>query len=111
MRKSMIGMLTALAMFAATSPGSVEAGRYCGAASYNCCPTAACQPAACYTTCRVERQQCERTVYSYVQEPQQYMVCRTVYDTSYEDVAQTCYRNVQETAYREESYQVARQVI
>ena len=89
MRKTMVGMLTALALGVVASPSSVEAGRYCGAASYSCCPTQACQPAACYTTCRVERQQCERTVYSYVQEPQQYMVSRTVYDNTYEDVAET----------------------
>jgi YTV len=111
MRKAMVGILTALAINIVATPGSVEAGRYCGAASYSCCPTQACQPAACYTTCRVERQQCERTVYSYVQEPQQYMVSRTIYDTVYEDVAETRHRTVQETAYREEQYQVARQVI
>ena len=111
MRKTMVRMLTALALGIVAAPGSVEAGRYCGAASYSCCPAPVCQPAACYTTCRVERQQCERTVYSYVQEPQQYMVSRTVHDTIYEDVAETRQRTVQETAFREEQYQVARQVI
>jgi hypothetical protein len=111
MNRWLVGALGALAIVAALSPQSATAGCYCGAASYRCCPTAACEPAACYTTCRVERQQCQRTVYDYVQEPQPYTVSRTVYDTSYEDVQQTCYRNVVETAYREQQYQVARQVV
>jgi hypothetical protein len=109
MTKGMIGVLTGLVLAVAGGPQSASAA-YCGAACYNNCPTAACQPTACYTTCRVERQTCYRTVYDTVQEPQSYVVNRTTYETAYDDVPQTCYRTVVETNYREESYQVQRPI-
>jgi hypothetical protein len=77
-------------------------GGLCGVPSYNCCPTAACAPASCYTACRVSTETCYRTVCETVYEPQEYTSSRTVYENVYEDVQQTCYRTVNETAYREE---------
>ena len=62
--------LACWAVGALFAPVAAQANNYCGAASYNCCPTAACAPTACYTTCRVERETCYRTVYDTVQEPQ-----------------------------------------
>ncbi len=78
--------------------------------SYNCCPTAACAPASCYTTCRVQTETCYRTVCETVYEPQEYTSTRTVYEQVTENVEQTCYRTVTETAYREEAYTVCRPV-
>ena len=90
-------------------PGVTQAG-LCGVPSYNCCPTAACAPASCYTTCRVATQTCYRTVCETVYEPQEYTSSRTVYENSFEDLQETCYRTVTETAYREEAYTVNRPV-
>ena len=58
MRIALAGVAAALAVL---TSATAEAG-FCGAASYNCCPQVACQPTACYTACRVERQTCFRTV-------------------------------------------------
>ncbi len=107
MRNTIAGIL---AVLAAVSASTVEASQYCGAASYRCCPTQCCQPTACYTACRVERQTCYRTVYENICEPQQYTVNRTVYENVFEDVQRTCYRTVSETHYREQQYQVQRPV-
>ena len=99
MRKTLALALAAVAMLAVND--SAQACRYFGAASYNCCPTTACQPTACYTACRVERKTCYRTVYDQVMEPQQYTAYRTEYETVYEDKQETCYRMVNETVYRD----------
>src|SRR5688500_2710808 len=55
MKKVVAGVAVAVALLAARS---ADAGWYCGAASYDCCPATACQPTSCYTSCRVERQTC-----------------------------------------------------
>ena len=101
-------MLGVMAVLAAASSG--EAGLFCGAARWRRCPVDYCQPAACYTSYRVERQTCYRTVYETCYEPQQQTCYRTVYDTTYEDVEETCYRTVVETAEREHEYTVQRPV-
>ena len=54
---------------------TVEAG-LCGVSSYQCCPTSACAPASCYTTCRVATETCYRTVCETVYEPQEYTSTR-----------------------------------
>ena len=102
--------LTATALLVFVSTSTVDAAWFCGAGGYNCCPTTCCQPTACYTSCKVERQTCYRTVYETVYEPQQYQVCRTVYDNVCEEVPVTCYRNVVERHVREEQYTVQRPV-
>ena len=85
-------ILLTLAAFLA-APISGFAG-LCGVGSYNCCPTAACAPASCYTAYRASTETCYRTVCETVYEPQEYTSCRTVYEKIYEDVQQTCYRPV-----------------
>ena len=81
--KSIWGCIAIASAVAFSTP--VYAGGYCGAAGYRCCPQSACQPTACYSTCKIERQTCYRTVYDTVYEPQQYTCYRTVYDTVYEN--------------------------
>ena len=73
----------------AAMASSAHAGWFCGAANYSCCPVAACQPTACYTACRVERQTCYRTVNETVWEPQTVTCNRQVQEVVCEDVEQT----------------------
>jgi hypothetical protein len=101
------GIAAAVMAFSA----SQAQANYCGAASYQCCPPAACQPTCCYTACRVQRKTCYRTVYETCYQPEQYTVNKTVYETVYEDRQQTCYRNVTETQCREEPYTVRKPVM
>ena len=60
--------LLAMAAFCVATALSQQAfaSGYCGAATFNCCPTVACQPSSCYTTCKIERQKCKKTVYDTV---------------------------------------------
>ena len=59
-----------------TIAGSADAGLFCGAARYACCPPACAAPVASYTACKVERQVAYRTVYRTICEPQQYTAMR-----------------------------------
>ncbi len=101
--------LSVAALLASLSGGTAWASACCSP-GYNCCPVSSCQPTACYTACRVERETCYRTVYETVCEPQQITVNRTVYDNVCEDVHETCYRTVMEQCQREVQYQVQRPV-
>ncbi|HSG72562.1 MAG TPA: hypothetical protein VLA12_19275, partial [Planctomycetaceae bacterium] len=74
MRNVIAGVMVAAACLAGNS---AEAG-YCGAASYRCCPQP-CQQTCCYTSYKIERQECMRTVRRVVYEPEKYVVNRTVY--------------------------------
>ena len=100
--------LLAMVVFCAATSLSQQAfaSGYCGAATFNCCPTVACQPSSCYTTCKIERQTCKKTVYDTVWEPEEITRTRTVYETAYETKDVTCYKVVRETAYRECEYEV-----
>ncbi|HCS53532.1 MAG TPA: hypothetical protein DIW81_18390, partial [Planctomycetaceae bacterium] len=68
--RRMIAAIAVTAML--SSAGVAQARGLCGACNYHCCPPVACQQTACYTTCKVERETCYRTVYENVCEPQQY---------------------------------------
>ena len=107
MSKVFAGVVAALALVSASD---AEAGWFCGAASYRCCPVSACQPSCCYTACKVERQTCYRTVYDNVCEPQEFTYNKTIYETVCEDRQLTCYRTVNETHFREQNYTVCRPV-
>src|SRR4051812_16893218 len=104
------GIIAGLAVLMTWTEGTAEANGYCGAACYSCCPTTACQTASCYTTCRVERRQCFRTVREIVYDQQEVQCQRTQYETVYEDRPVTCYRNVTEQKVRECPVQVSRAV-
>src|SRR5262249_21265584 len=104
------GIIAGLALLAGWTVQSAQANGYCGGGCYSCCPTTACQPVSCYTTCRVERRQCFRTVREIVYDQQQVQCQRTEYDTVYEDRPITCYRNVTEQKVRECPVQVCRPV-
>ena len=67
------GIVASLALLAGWMGQSAEANGYCGAGCYSCCPATSCQ--SCYTTCKVERRQCFRTVREIVYDQQQ-VQCR-----------------------------------
>src|SRR5262245_50094036 len=104
------GLIAGLAVACGLGGQTAEASGYCGAGCYSCCPTTACQPAACYTTCRVERRQCMRTIREVVYDQQEVQCQRTEFDTVYEDRPVTCYRLVTERKERECQRQVCRPV-
>ena len=96
------GLLAAL-MFLGAATTSADAG-YCGAASYNCCPKAACAPSGDYCAAR----KCCKTSYQVVKETvwekQNVTCCKTVYDTVCCKVPVKCWKNVYQTCYRTENY-------
>src|SRR5262249_35356777 len=102
------GLIAGLAL-ACGFASVAEASGYCGAGCYSCCPVSACQP-ACYTTCRVERRQCQRTVREVVYDREEVQCQRTEYAMEYEDRPTTCYRLVTEQKFRECQRQVSRPV-
>lgn len=100
----------AFAAVAMLSQSTASAGGYCGAASYSCCPPVACQPVSCYTTCRIERQMCRKTVMETVWEPEEVVCEKTVYETVWDEQEVTCNKVVRETAFRECEYEVQKVV-
>ena len=68
-----------------------EAG-YCGAASYNCCPTSACAP--CGDLCQAKNccTTCYKTVQEVVWDRCEKVCCQTVYDQVCEQVPVCCTR-------------------
>ncbi len=99
-----------MAMFAfcvaATLCQTADAGSYCGAGSYNCCPTTACAPMSCYTTCRIERQTCKRTVMETVWEPEEVKATRTLSKAAGDKFEVARRRTGVGTAYGEHEYEV-----
>ncbi len=69
-----------------------QAGLFCGAGGYGCCPAPSCQPSCGCTSYKVERQTCYRTVYERVCHPETYTVNTTVSETVYDHHPETCYR-------------------
>ncbi|MFN9972749.1 MAG: hypothetical protein ACK58T_22955, partial [Phycisphaerae bacterium] len=76
----MLMRLTGIVFLSLVAVQNTAFAGLCGVPSYNCCPTAACAPASCYTTCRVVQETCYRSVCETVYEPEQYKVMRTVYE-------------------------------
>jgi len=81
-------VLTLVAVLACSAATQAQAAYCCGAANYSCCPVASCQPTACYTACKIERQTCYRTVYETCYVPEQVTCMKTVADTVFMQV--TC---------------------
>ena len=77
------GILAGMAVIFGSIGDSAQANGYCGGGCYSCCPTT-CQP--CYTTCKVERRTCFRTVREIVYEQQQVQCQRTEYETDRKSV-------------------------
>lgn len=81
---------------------------YCGADSYNCCPTETC---GLWGRFGVAKRRCcpkFETVKEVVWKTEEYCCPVTVYDTCCEQVRVPCTRTVQKTCYRQEKYTVCR---
>ena len=101
--------VAAVALFLSAFSGQSEAA-YCGADSYNCCPTETCGN---WGRFGVARKRCcpqFKTVKDVVWKTEEYCCPVTVYDTKCVQKKVPCTRTVYKTCYRKEHYTVCKPV-
>ena len=107
--KPALRMITLAGLLMAGLGSSTEAG-YCGADSFNCCPTSACAPSGDFRVAQVSCNTCYQTVQDIVYDKCTVTRYRTEWNTVCEQQPVHCTRNVYETKFREECFQVCKPV-
>src|ERR1700722_18070339 len=110
MKRLVLGLMGAVLVCAGPLGGSAQAGLFCGAGGYGCCPAPSCQPSCGCTSFKIERQTCYRTVYERVCHPETYTVNTTVSETVYDHHPETCYRCEYKPEYKDQQYTVCKPI-